>query len=208
MFRVENNVPEVYPAESRDFQLFSRLYDLVFQASRCSIDSMSQISSTSNCNERLLPLLGTKVGFFSNQIISDKTYRHVLSAFPYIIKYKGSRRGIEYIINVFEKIANTSISIVSSTDADLTIQFDRYNTDLELLEELIEYVRPTGFMINYITTSSVSYESDFKHSDKVGVVKDEFYKSHIMKSSTSNYENTVGHTQIVKVTEPQEEAQQ
>ena len=34
MFRVENNVPDVYVQESRDFQLFCKLYDLAFQGSR------------------------------------------------------------------------------------------------------------------------------------------------------------------------------
>lgn len=206
MFRVENNVPEVYPAESRDFQLFSRLYDLVFQASRYSIDSISNISCTDCCNDRLLPLLSTKVGFFSSRTISDTTFRRLLSAFPSIMRYKGSRKGIELILNVVEKIANTSIMISPEPlgDADLTIEFDQYNADLELLEELLEYVRPTGFIINYITSSFVSYDSDFTQKDRINTVLMKPYKSSVSKSTTIDYSNTVGHTQIVSIKEPQQ----
>ena len=84
MFLVENNVPDVYVQESRDFQLFSRLYDLVFQSSRFSIDSIPYASDTMHCNDALLPLIATKVGFFTDVNLTNYSHRKVLSAFYYI----------------------------------------------------------------------------------------------------------------------------
>ena len=40
MFRIQDNVPEVYVEESRDFQLFSRIYDFAFQSCKLRVDSL------------------------------------------------------------------------------------------------------------------------------------------------------------------------
>ena len=47
MFRLQNNVPEVYVDKSRDFQLFCRLYDSCFGGVKFSIDSMSRLTNAS-----------------------------------------------------------------------------------------------------------------------------------------------------------------
>lgn len=199
MFKVEHNVPEIYCSESRDFQLFARLYDLVFQASRFSIDSMKNISSTKYCNERALRLIATKVGFFSNYNISDDAYRHILSAFPYIIKHKGSLRGVELIINVFQKICNTSISVSSESNLlqELTIEFTDYAREITLLQELLEYVRPTGYIINYVIKSNISTTDKIVHTDKVKVTKKSPITTYISSSYTIDYSSEIGHSQVV-----------
>lgn len=43
MFRIQDNVPEVYINESRDFQLISRLYDILFSGTKYDIDSMVNV---------------------------------------------------------------------------------------------------------------------------------------------------------------------
>ena len=69
MFRTENNVPQNYIEESRDFQLLSRLYDLTYNGLRYNIDSMINLNDPMKINEQFLPLLGTKVGFITNKNI-------------------------------------------------------------------------------------------------------------------------------------------
>lgn len=159
MFRVEDNVPEVYVQESRDFQLMSRLYDLVFQSTRFSIDSMVHASDTIQCNSSLLNNLSTKIGFFSNLNVTDKELRTILSAFPHIIKHKGTMYGFNLIMNVFNKLSNSDLqctySYTSGLDANnlkidphISITYDiASNINFELLLHLIEYVRPAGCRI-------------------------------------------------------------
>ena len=168
MFLVENNVPDVYVNESRDFQLVSRLYDLIFQSTRFSIDSMDHISDTAKCNESLLDLIGSKVGFFTSLKLTDKTHRKVLAAFPHIMRYKGSKEGILLILNLFMHITNAKLTMRENEDTSIiTIVFHDYILNIDLLKELIEYIRPVGLIIEYEFTTHMDTTADYVLNDSV-----------------------------------------
>lgn len=171
MFRVENNVPDVYVNESRDFQLFSKLYDLVFQASRFSIDSMEQISDTMHCNDNLLSLIATKVGFFTDLRLTSKADRLILSAFPHIMKYKGSSKSIHLVANLFGRIVNTNVFVEFDRNDNnkVTILFEKYTSNIELLRELLEYIRPTGLLIEFHVLYGIDESSDYVSNDVVKI---------------------------------------
>ena len=171
MFHVEHNVPDVYTNESRDFQLFARLYDIVFQSCRFSIDSLESISDTMRCNESLLPLLATKIGFFTDLNLTDKSFRTILTAFPYIIKYKGSIKGIELTTNLFGRIMNTPIHLDSSQIhlQIITVVFQDIIPDLNLLQALLEYIRPTGLLVEYKVQSNVKSKENHTVSEKINI---------------------------------------
>lgn len=172
MFLVENNVPDVYVNESRDFQLVSRLYDLVFQSTRFSIDSIDYISDTEHCNEAILDLLGSKVGFFSSLKLTDSTYRKVISAFPYIIRYKGSKTGLQLILNLFMHITNSRLTMREEQyPSTITIIFHDYMLNLDLLKALVEYVRPVGLLINYEFITHLDTDADYVLKDTVNFGK-------------------------------------
>ena len=88
VIRLQNETPEVYTEQSRDFQLLCRVYDCVINSIKFDVDSIKKISSTRDIRATLLPLLQTKLGFFSNSIMSDEALRTILEAFPLIIKKK------------------------------------------------------------------------------------------------------------------------
>ena len=168
MFLVENNVPDVYINESRDFQLIAKLYDLALQSTRFSIDSMEYISDTNRCINTILPLIGTKVGFFTSQKLTDKVLRKVLSAFPFIIRHKGSKTGIQLVLNLFERITNTKVAMEETDDPNiLIIRFFNYMLDVDLLRELLECIRPTGMLFQIEFKTDVSSVSDYSLTDKV-----------------------------------------
>lgn len=199
MFRVEKNVPDVYVNESRDFQLFCRLYDLVFQASRFSIDSLEQASDTMSCNDNLLSLLATKVGFFTDLNLTSKADRKILSAFPHIIKYKGSMYGVELVTNLFEQIMNTKVTPIHDTyDRNhVTIVFDDYTPNVDLLYSLLEYIRPTGLLIDFVVRSEIpEVSTSYIVSDNVEVKKVATSDSFVAKDVKDAYESNVGFTQI------------
>ena len=81
--------PQVYSEESRDFQLLCRIGDFAFNEVKYETDSITNIINTDKIKDNILPLLQTKVGFFSNttSLTSDEL-RLVLKIFPYIIKLK------------------------------------------------------------------------------------------------------------------------
>ena len=181
MFRVKNNVPEVYPNTSRDFQLLCSLYDLVFQSSRYSIDSMPYLSDCKTCDEDMLPLLAKKLGIFETLDKFDvHVVRMVLSAFPNIMKYKGSKNCLDMTLNVFSRALNTPVTWESSKNGDevipstYTITFINYLNNEELLRILLRYLLPTGICVNItVTASEIVHYTDLNYVNSTVVQEKE-----------------------------------
>lgn len=219
MFRVENNVPEVYVRESRDFQLFSRLYDLVVQSTRFSIDSLESVSDTMRCNDTLLPLIAKKVGFFTDLKLTSNADRQILSAFPYIINYKGSLKGIKLAANVFEKVMNTKVTVNTDEEDNsrVTIVFDKYTPDVNLLYSLLEYIRPTGLIIDYMVQNKMKFDTDYETYDQVSIrrtsvvnTSEDYASGVIVAVESTNKDNpdiasNIGFTEIVQIDNTTEE---
>lgn len=180
MFRLQDNVPEVYVNESRDFQLFTRLYDVVFGGVKYSIDSLQRTTNTLECDERLLPLLKYKLGFFSELELDNEGLRLLLSTFPYIIRYKGSKKALLNILYLFNrinkiqnqqynlKVINNPESLSSQDDHLLHIQLSSNLYSNKLLLELLRLVVPTGYQLSYTVqeinqlTSNLNLVTDIK----------------------------------------------
>lgn len=167
MFRIQNNVPEVYPDKSRDFQMFCRLFDTAFSSVKQSIDTMENITDTKSCDAVLLPLLKDKLGFFSSFEFSDIELRYILQAFPAIIRYKGSQQAITYIANLYSRLIS---SISSAAQVQLRVNNGSYILEVssekaivktQLLFELLKYVLPTGYVIDYFVTEYQNSDSQF-----------------------------------------------
>ena len=178
-FRISEHVPDVYPRKSRDFHLFCSIFDCIFGQLKYNIDSIRDITDTAQCNERLLPLLQTKLGFFTNVKISSDDLRVILKAFPTIVRNKGSRTGIEQAIQGFLKI--------NGLDADSEILIEnKGNTlagsyivriavtdklpDTTILTEILKYVLPAGYILNYSYKVSGENLSKLQYSDSVNIV--------------------------------------
>ena len=152
MFRIENNVPSVYINESRDFQLFCRLYTCIISGVRFDVQTMINLFDPFLVNDRMLELLCTRVGFFHKKDYDSKSLRYITSAFPYLVKYKGSKWGISAAISLVFKILNINSQFVVQIDNNnhiIHIYSDEYFY-FENLNELLEYVIPIGYTYDVI----------------------------------------------------------
>ena len=153
MFRLQNNVPNVYVDKSRDFQLFCRAYDSVFNGVKYSVDSLSHTSITSECNNTLLSLLADKLGLFTRLNLPDTELRYVLGVFPLLIRNKGSSKAIEYTVRVFQRIAkinNLECEIhIDNNSREIKLTFSSEISNDDLLYELLSYIIPTGYICIY-----------------------------------------------------------
>lgn len=217
MFRLQNNVPEVYVQESRDFQIFCRLYDVIQSSVKFSIDSITNISSTKNCNSSLLELLKTKQGLFSTVDVSNDNLRLVLDAFPHIMRYKGSLKGITYILNLFSRLVDEQDTIGRLDESMLKDHKIRliFPNDLKndkLLIELLKYVLPTGYFIEYDVAKLSNPETYIELDDSIEITtfeKNELNNiSKVFDNSNEKYEqknksmiNSVGLTQVARIDE-------
>lgn len=152
LIRMQNNVPETYVNQSRDFQLLCRLYDVVMNGVKYNIDALGNITDNAHIQSNLLSLLQTKVGFFEYEVTDDKL-RYLLDAFPYIMKNKGSLKGIEQALNVYLKMnhINTPVQVFVNTQ-DCTINViikSNVVLDTKIIEDVVNYVIPTGYSVEY-----------------------------------------------------------
>ena len=200
IFRLQENVPDVYTRKSRDFQLLCNVFDCVNNGVKYDIDSIVDVLNTRQCNERLLPLLQTKLGFFSNKNFTTPQLRAVLMSFKQVVNDKGSEAGIREAIEVFLKISNASTkSEIRRLNVDTSVSEDAIKTrlvnnyivdvgiesnilDVTILTELLKYVLPAGYRLQY------SFYSSF---DNVSVVNEKDVLNIIFLSNVSSSEGSV-----------------
>lgn len=207
IIRLQNNTPPVYTEESRDFQLLCRIYDCIINAVKLDIDSIPTIVDTSQCLSSILPLLQTKVGFFTENTLQDKELRYAIEAFPYIVKKKGSREGIIECLNLFLQVNNilkssqviiTNESINKEDEYTIKILIESEVKDTSLLEELIKYIVPTGYLVSYIFTDT--QKLDIQNYDNISaadiVIIDNNKNSSLRKNSVVYSENAAANRMI------------
>lgn len=207
IIRLQNNTPPVYTEESRDFQLLCRIYDCIINAVKLDIDSIPTIVDTSQCLSSILPLLQTKVGFFTENTLQDKELRYAIEAFPYIVKKKGSREGIIECLNLFLQVNNilkssqviiTNESINKEDEYTIKILIESEVKDISLLEELIKYIVPTGYLVSYIFTDT--QKLDIQNYDNISaadiVIIDNNTNSSLRKKSVVYTENAAANRMI------------
>ena len=157
MFKIQNNVPSVYINESRDFQVLCRLYDCWHGAQKFFIDSIQNILDPKLVLNEYLTLLCTRVGFFTTEHIDSNVLRNIISAFPYIIRNKGNKRGIVQAVNCILKAENNSTStvpvnvVIDNTTHTIGIYTSNDIYNKTALSELLRYVLPFGYTYTLYT---------------------------------------------------------
>lgn len=189
LLRLQDNVPDIYVNNSRDFQLFCRLYDCVNDGVKFDIDSMQSIIDTDSCSAKLLQLLQSKLGFITNVEIDNESLRYVLRAFPEIMKNKGSKKAILQTLNVFAKIKNIKANIdciIVNKESRNGRTYDVYKIqiiinaspsdiplvkDTTILDEIFKYIIPTGYTVEYLFSTDITSSIVLNQNDTVAVLQ-------------------------------------
>lgn len=150
MFRLQNNTPEVYTNNSRDFQLFERLFDTIINGVRFDINTIPDILNSFTINERMLDLLCTKIGFFTRENIPNDVLRVILNSFPYAVKNKGSKTGILYAVCTILKMEGTfevPEIIIDNTNYVVQVFTNEDIKNKKALKEYLKYIIPVGYTL-------------------------------------------------------------
>ena len=183
IIRTKDNIPQHYVAESRDFQLFTRILDVTQNATKFNIDSILNIIDTSTIPACYIDRLKSKLGFFTPHYYDTDTLRNILLSFPSIMKHKGSEIGIEKCVNVF---LNT-IGIEKGSKIDIYNEHDIYpytirigvNTEISntlALKDMLSYIIPTGYFVEiyyYENTKSPALHTELNTKKYVLPVADD-----------------------------------
>lgn len=155
-FQLENNVPEVYVEESRDFQLLCRLIDVYLRGTIDRAASIIRSIDLDKCNEGLLPAIAWMQGFTTHMYIPPKVLRNICRVFPYCIKRKGTEDAIytmaQAVLSTDRLIYNIDCSIRKAELTDnFLIEIVCYANDhyIPYLAEALRFIVPAGWDIRY-----------------------------------------------------------
>lgn len=168
MIRFQEWVNDYYVEKSRDFQVLCRLYDFTLNAVKYNIDSMHTITDTRMAKDTILPLIGDKFGIYDKESYSN---RYLLEALPIALKYKGSLKAVNILINAFldsEEIFDYVTAFISKDEDSakeiseilnrdvkpytIIIFISDYPnmTNLHILNEYLKMVIPSGMLVEYM----------------------------------------------------------
>jgi hypothetical protein len=149
MIKTQNLTPEIYYKESRDFQLFGRLFDILFNDTKTNIDIMKNFPISNHTDSKLLELLVNTLGFFPKNEYKYEDLNAIANTYSIIIKNKGSIKGIETAIKTILRAENISKPFDITYD-NATIYINWYedvsNSEVALLEEIFDYILPAGML--------------------------------------------------------------
>lgn len=165
MIRTQNNVPHYYIEKSRDFQLLCRLLDLISDSTITNVNAVKQSITPETSMSNILPLWCDKVGFEAEEYFDDNALRSIASAFPYIIRKKGTEEGIRLACNAILKAernpdAVKPVEVNYNKDIfsiDIIIPISVSHVNRKALERILSYIVPAG--ITYTIQFGVQTES-------------------------------------------------
>ena len=185
MIRYQEMVPDYFIEKSRDFQVLCRMYDFAMNGLKYNIDSMQSLTDTRNIKDTVLPLLGDKFGIYDKEAYAN---RQMLEALPIAIKYKGSLKSVNILLNAFldsMDIFKNAIAMYARTEEEaeeissilnrdvkpfsLVIILSTFPnlTNLHVLDTYLKMVIPSGMIIDYGFGVQKIYLDKFKYKEYV-----------------------------------------
>ena len=174
MINIEHITPEVYSRESRDFQLFERTYNLLFNYVKTNVDLMENFPINNNTDSRLIELLCRTLGFENKVNYRNDDLNSLCSIFIDIIKNKGTMGAIETLVRTILNIEGIKATSITESkyrivpDEEIIVDNVRLKTigiyiseiasnpELKLLEDVLDYIMPAGMLYNIYNTSIAS----------------------------------------------------
>ena len=166
MINIQESVPQVYYEQSRDFQLLGRLFELVLNAIKTSVDSLYYLPlADATAQTRFLDLLSYTLGFQAKHSYNNKQLAAVCSVFPTLLRKKGTIEAIQLLGDTIlssEGITEHFGCNVADTTVELFVPSALSSTNL--LNDLLDYLLPAGMtcIITRADTSQVNAITEIK----------------------------------------------
>lgn len=183
MLNINNFVPEAYYDKSRDFQLFSKLLEVVINSVKHNSDSITKLLSPSNCKDSMLDRLNSLYNYNPKIKHTNDDLRIILEHYKKLINNKGNHRGIEQAILLALRLQNKSADftftiknkidlaggVIDNTSENINI--DEKNSFIiqvgipgefstRYLKEFLDLIKPVGYLIEIHKIVRESAESN------------------------------------------------
>ena len=156
MINLQKSIPEVYYNQSRDFQFLARTFEVLFNSVKTNVEVMQGFPFSDNFDIKLLPLLALTLGFTSKHNYNERDLANVCSTFAELLNKKGSIDAIDLAIRTLlnaQQIEDFydkgSITRDVDDNYNLIITLPYGMRDIVLLEDIFDYILPTGFTYSF-----------------------------------------------------------
>lgn len=166
MIKTQYLTPEIYYKESRDFQFFGRMYDVIFNYVKTNVDLMENFPINQYTDSKLIELLARTLGFKNETDHRNDDLNAICNVFIKLMKQKGSLNAIKTLTKTILNVENISKSCeVTTEDRDgdrkvVSIQIQLpdmiSNPEIKLMEEVLDYIMPIGVCYNIKATDVIS----------------------------------------------------
>lgn len=184
LIQLKDKTPDVYTNESRDFQLLCRAYDAILNGVKFDIDTMPMLLDSMACRNHMLKPLASKLGFFTDTYFNDTMLRYTLSAFPHMVRLKGTLKAVTQAVLLFLKIYHIRsaalISLVDNVptvmheyavpDHTLVVALKTSVKDISVLKEIFKYILPAGYGVYFYFFNELGSPQTVQVSSKANVI--------------------------------------
>lgn len=173
MFRLIDTSPEYYLQQSRDFQYLTRLMDIWFRGFKFDADMILKMADPLACPDEYLQALSEKIGFYPRKHIENEDLRIILKAFPWMYKYKGSRKAIDMAVRIGLMLngidANASQLRITINNMEVEVS-TRQKIDETTIREMFRHIAPVGYALVFVIQEQQSTFSDVNYGGDVRLV--------------------------------------
>ena len=173
MFRLIDASPEYYLQQSRDFQYLTRLMDIWFRGFKFDADMILKMADPLSCPDEYLQALSEKIGFYPRKHIENEDLRIILKAFPWMYKYKGSRKAIDMAVRIGLMLngiaANASQLRITINNMEVEVS-TRQKIDETAIREMFRHIAPVGYALVFVIQEQQSTFSDVNYGGDVRLV--------------------------------------
>ena len=179
-------LPEVYSDQSRDFQVFTKLMDLVYNSCYWETNGILYTSDPSNIKSNLLELLADKYGIDEQDAstLTDDEVRYILRCLPYLIKNKGNFTAITNLVNLYFKIyhisgdykislseSGTVVQDIQLADRTIILGLETLSQSTKMLQIISKYILPPGYsFFVYFYTLIDQTDNSYSDDDEASLV--------------------------------------
>lgn len=158
MVRTETQVPSNYYTRSRDFQLLGRIFDLSMNSSKDYADSVRGCADGTALDGRMMSLLAKTVGFDCRDGHAASDLMMACRGFKSILRRKGSEQAVIDCVSLMMRAQNVDdtfdVTIINKDGGadvyEVLVLVPKELSDITLLEDLLDYVLPAGYVLNIV----------------------------------------------------------
>lgn len=192
--KTEKLIPEVYYKESRDFAYIGRSLDIIFNYMKTGADCVKVMPYSEYVDNTILDLYADTLGFKTKHEYIRKDLVAVIGYFISLVKSKGTITSINTAVKLLlnsqgiKKELDTFVEKDLEDPDTLIINLPFELTDIVLLEDIFDYILPSGTLytirkVNVSDTKSTSKILEFD-SDRSNAELASSAKTGVIASST------------------------